>query len=70
MATPFRNSAKELLVRLRRTNGPWELRVEAMELEELFDRIERDENPSAERMAAIQRLISLHRRVLEFLIKK
>ena len=60
---------RELRERLRMARAPWELRDEALQLEELFDRLEGDEAPTPERMAAITRLLSLHRRALEYLIK-
>jgi hypothetical protein len=66
----FRDNAKKLYARLSVVDAPWELRNEALELEELFDRLEREKATSGERMATIQRFLSLHRRSLEYLVKK
>lgn len=66
----FRDSAKKLYERLSAMDAPWDLRNEALELEELFDRLEREKATSAERMRTIQQFLSLHRRSLEYLVKK
>lgn len=66
----FVDSARDILKRLSGVTGPaWEMAKEAEELLSIFERWEKEPSTSTERAQTVQRLIDLHRRAQEFLIK-
>lgn len=66
----FVDSAREILARLSLAAGPaLEMAKEAQELLATFERWEREPSSSTERARTVQRLIDLHRRAMEFLVK-
>lgn len=66
----FTKSARDLLARLSEVTGPaWEMRKETEEILELFESWERRPATVTERSDAIRRLLDLHRRAMEFLVK-
>jgi|HubBroStandDraft_1064217.scaffolds.fasta_scaffold216817_3 hypothetical protein len=63
----FIDSAKEIIARLAGKSGPaWEMTKEAEELLSIF---EGWGHVPAARAKAVQRLINLHRRAMDFLVK-
>lgn len=66
----FTDSARELLTRLREATGPaWDMRKEAEQILELFESWERRPATASERADTVRRLLDLHRRAMEFLVK-
>jgi hypothetical protein len=66
----FVNSAKDLLSRLTEATGPaWDMRKEAEEILELFKLWEYRPATATERADTVSRLLDLHRRAMEFLVK-
>lgn len=68
----FRDSARELILRLSSLSHPLAhiMRREAEEILNAFDLWEKYPPLAPERVQTISRLLDLHRRVLEFIVKK